>query len=88
VASGPPRSTCTSPARALVDAAQWARSDDAARTIIAACFQQRLVGLAEVTEVLDRTPNLRRHALIAATVADAVGGAHSLGELAFLELCR
>jgi hypothetical protein len=82
------RLPCTSPARSMVDAAQWARSDDAARTIVAACFQQRLVTLAEATGVLDRRPNIRRRALIVATVTDAAGGAHSLGELEFVELCR
>src|SRR4051812_47836641 len=41
----PPR---TSPARSVVDAAAWARSDREAALIIAATFQQRLVRLPDV----------------------------------------
>lgn len=81
----PPR---TLPARSLVDAAQWARSDDEARTIIAAGFQQRLVAGDEIHRVLDRLPRARRRRLIRQTAADAAGGAHSLAELDFLRMCR
>ncbi|MBL6276727.1 DUF559 domain-containing protein [Micromonospora fiedleri] len=83
---GQPRRTM--PARSLVDAAQWAPSDQEARAIIAAGFQQRLVGGDDVRQVLDRLPRARRRALIAQTATDAVGGAHSLPELDFLRLVR
>jgi hypothetical protein len=43
---------CTMPARSMVDAARWARSDTEAITVIAATFQQRLVALCDVTPVL------------------------------------
>jgi very-short-patch-repair endonuclease len=78
----------TTPARSLVDAAQWAGSDDCARAIIAAAFQQRLVRADHVIRVLARMVRARRRALIAEAVADAVLGAHSLPEADFLRLCR
>ncbi|WP_433284597.1 DUF559 domain-containing protein [Micromonospora sp. CA-244673] len=81
----PPR---TMPARSLVDAAQWASTDDQARAVIAAGFQQRLVGGDDVHRVLARLPRARRRELIRATASDATGGAHSLAELDFLSLVR
>lgn len=81
----PPR---TMPARSLVDAAQWARTDDEARAVIAAGFQQRLVAGADIDLVVARMPRARRRALILRTAADAAGGAHSLAEIDFLGLCR
>jgi very-short-patch-repair endonuclease len=81
----PPR---TRPARSLVDAAQWARRDDDARALIAAAFQQRLVTEPDVRDVLARMPRARRRRMIASTVADAAGGAHSLAEIDFVVLCR
>ncbi|WP_325048887.1 DUF559 domain-containing protein, partial [Micromonospora craterilacus] len=86
LAVGQPRRTM--PARSLVDAAQWAPNDDEARAIIAAGFQQRLVGGDHVQRVLDRLPRARRRSLIGQTAADAAGGAHSLSELDFLGLVR
>ncbi|SCL55859.1 DUF559 domain-containing protein [Micromonospora peucetia] len=78
----------TTAARSIVDAAQWARTDEEARAIVAAAFQQRLVCGADVQEVLDRMPRLRRRRLILDVARDAAGGAHSLAELDFLELVR
>ncbi|WP_254909722.1 DUF559 domain-containing protein [Micromonospora sp. NBS 11-29] len=83
---GKPRRTM--PARSLVDAAQWAASDDEARAVIAAGFQQRLVAGDDLHEVLERLPRARRRGLILATATDAAGGAHSLAELDFLDLVR
>jgi very-short-patch-repair endonuclease len=74
--------------RAVVDAAVWARSDDEARLIIAAAFQQRLVTADEIQPILDRRPTMPRHRLIAATVNDASRGSHTLGELDLVKLCR
>lgn len=76
------------PARSVVDAAQWAASDNAARTYIAATFQRRLVSEDEVTAVLARMPAVRRRSLIVRAVQEAAGGAQSLAEMEFLELCR
>ncbi|MGH2600244.1 MAG: endonuclease domain-containing protein, partial [Dehalococcoidia bacterium] len=81
----PPQTTI---ARSLIDAAQWARSDDAARAIVAAGFQQRLVGLDEITATLDRMPRAKRRNLVLETALDAAGGAHSIAEIALVRLCR
>ena len=82
---GPPR---TKPARSVVDAAQWARTDDEARAVIAAAYQQRLVAHRDIEDVLRRLRRARRRALIMQTAADAAGGAHSLAEIDFVALCR
>jgi very-short-patch-repair endonuclease len=78
----------TTPPRSMVDAASWARSDREARTIVAMCFQQRLVTGAEVDAVIARMPAVTRRKLIARAAADARAGAHSLGELDLVALCR
>jgi hypothetical protein len=82
------RPPCTMPARSLVDAAQWAPSDDRARALVAAGYQQRLVTGDEVLRVLDGMPRAKRRALIRATAADAAGGSHSIAEVDFLSVCR
>ncbi len=86
LAVGQPRRTTL--ARSVVDAAQWANSDDEARAVIAAGFQQRLIGGDEVRQVVSRLPRVRRRRLILGTADDAAGGAHSLAELGFLGLVR
>ncbi|WP_116511097.1 DUF559 domain-containing protein [Micromonospora sp. B006] len=86
LAVGQPRRTM--PARSLVDAAQWAATDEEARAVIAAGFQQRLVWGEDLHRVLERLPRARRRRLILATATDAAGGAHSLAELDFLDLVR
>lgn len=82
------RPPCTMPGRSVIDAAQWARTDDEAVIIIAAAVQQRLVGAVDLAPVLARGWRLRRRAVIEAAVADAVGGAHSGNEVDFARLCR
>lgn len=74
--------------RAVVDAAQWARSEREARLIIAASFQQGLVTLAAMERALREQPKARRRRLIESTAEDCGGGSHSLAELDFLALCR
>ena len=74
--------------RSLPDAAAWSRSDNAARALLAAGVQQRLVRADQLTEALERFPTLRRHALIAGTLADIAGGAQALSELDFARLTR
>ncbi len=76
------------PARSVVDAAGWARTDEEAQAFVAAAFQQRLVGGDDLHRVLDRMPRARRRRLILRTADDAAGGAHSLAELDFLSLVR
>ncbi len=82
--SGPPRVTT---ARALVDAASWAPSGDAARTIIAMTLQQRAVLPEEVLAVLAIRRRLPRARLIEMTVLDVAGGSDSLAEIDFKDLC-
>ncbi len=79
---------CTTPARSVVDAASWAVSTDGARALVAAAFQQRLVTLPAMQDVLSRLPTVRRHRLIGQTALDAAGGFESISELEFLDLCR
>lgn len=84
-AGSPP---CTMPARSLIDAAQWARSDEDAIAVIAAGFQQRLVGAVDMEPVLARMTWIKRRSLIVAAAADAAGGAESIAEIDFARLCR
>lgn len=81
----PPRTVV---ARSVVDAAAWARTDDDARAIVAAAFQQRRVVPADLDRVLDLMPRSRRRALVIETAALAAGGAHALTELNLATLCR
>jgi very-short-patch-repair endonuclease len=71
-----------------VDAASWARTDREARTVIAMAFQQRLVGLREVSDVLGAMPRAKRRQLAWTASLDAAGGAESLGELDLAALLR
>lgn len=81
----PPR---TRLARSLLDAAAWSGSDDRARAVLAAGVQQRLVRPDQLEAALGLRPRLRRHALIATTLADIAGGAQALSELDFARLTR
>jgi very-short-patch-repair endonuclease len=82
------RPAVTLPGVSLIDAAAWARSDNEARMIIATCFQQGIVALADVMRAADARPAARRRALSLRTARDCAGGSHSVGELDFLDLCR
>lgn len=84
-AGSPPRTTV---ARSLVDAAAWARSDDDARAIVAAAFQQNRVLPEELESVLSVMPRSHRRALVVETAAFATRGAHALTELNLVTLCR
>lgn len=84
-AGSPP---CTMPGRSVVDAAQWAHTDEEAVIIIAAAVQQRLVSAVDLGVVLARPWRVRRRVTIEAAVADAAGGAHSGHEVDFARLCR
>jgi very-short-patch-repair endonuclease len=75
-------------ARSLVDAAQWARTDDEARALVAAGCQQRLVIAAEILDVVERMPRARRRALVLDTARMVADGATSLPEIDFAMLCR
>ncbi|WP_231933376.1 DUF559 domain-containing protein [Micromonospora coxensis] len=81
----PPRTTT---ARAVVDGAGWARSDEEARSLLASACQQRRVLPEEISAVLDTLSRARRRKLIARTTADVAGGAEALSELDLLTVCR
>lgn len=78
----------TTMARAVVDAAQWARTDDEARTLIAAACQQRRVTPAEIREVVSTLSRAHRRALMLETAEYAQGGAEALSEIDLVKLCR
>nr|WP_239542806.1 DUF559 domain-containing protein [Micromonospora terminaliae] len=81
----PPRTTT---ARAVVDAAGWARGVEEAQLVLASACQQRRVLPEELAEVVDVLPRAPRRRLIRRTLADLAGGAEALSELNFLTLCR
>jgi hypothetical protein len=56
--------------------------------VLAAGVQQCLVRPDQLDAALGRRPRLRRHALIAATLADIAGWAQALSELDFARLAR
>jgi hypothetical protein len=81
------RPATTTTARALVDAAQWAASDNQARSIIAAGCQQRIVAPAAILSVVHDLPRARRRALTIETARYAEGGAGALSEIDLVKLC-
>jgi len=81
----PPRTTV---ARAVIDAAAWAESDNEARDVITRACQQGRVTTGALMEVLEHFPTIRRHRLINTTIADATGGATALSEIDLVRLCR
>ena len=70
----------------MVDAAQWALSDNEARLIVASACQQRKVLPSEVLAALGI--RAKRRSLIAETARYAEGGATTLTEIDFVRLCR
>jgi hypothetical protein len=68
----PPRTTV---ARAVIDAAAWAPSDEEAGSLIAGACRQRRVTGAELRNVLDLFPSIRRHPLMITTITEVEGGA-------------
>jgi very-short-patch-repair endonuclease len=84
-AGRPPRTTV---ARAVIDAAGWAESDNEARDVITRACQQNRATVTELRDVLGRFPTIRRRRLIVTTIADAEGGAAALSEIDFVRLCR
>ena len=81
----PPRTVM---ARAVVDAAAWARTPNEARLVLAAACQQRRVNPAELADVVAVMPRVRRRHLIRTTLGDLEGGAQALSEIDFIALCR
>jgi very-short-patch-repair endonuclease len=81
----PPRTVL---ARSIVDGAAWARTDDDARALVMAAFQQGKVAGSTIGEVLSTMPRSRRRGLVAETVAFAMRGAHAISELWLVDICR
>jgi Protein of unknown function (DUF559) len=73
-------------ARSLVDAAAWMPTGRGAAAVLSAGVQQRLVRVADLALVADRTENLRRRRLITQTLGDIAGGSQAISELDFLRL--
>jgi very-short-patch-repair endonuclease len=82
------RPTRTTMPRSVVDAAQWARTDNEARTLVAAACQQRLVTPAELRAVLSVMPRAHRRRLVMETIGLATVGATSVSEIDLVKLCR
>jgi hypothetical protein len=78
----------TTMARSLVDAAQWAATDDEARAIVAAACRQRAVRPEEICEVVRRHPRARRRSIVLETIGFAATGAETPSEIDFYKLCR
>ncbi len=74
--------------RSVLDMASWASSDEVARAVLAAAVQQRLTTVELLRAALERTGPRRRSRLVAVTLDDIAGGAHSAAELAYRRLER
>ncbi|MEV0330620.1 hypothetical protein AB0H63_29815 [Micromonospora echinospora] len=81
----PPRTTT---ARALVDAAGWARDEAQAQEVLAVGCQQRRVLPEELRTMVTALPRAPRRQLIRQTIEDLAGGAEALSEIDFVRLCR
>jgi hypothetical protein len=78
----------TTTARSLVDAAQWAGSDNEARSIVAAACQQRIASPDDIVTAAGVLPRARRRALTIETARYAQGGAGALSEIDLVRLCE
>ncbi|MEJ7633841.1 type IV toxin-antitoxin system AbiEi family antitoxin domain-containing protein [Aeromicrobium sp.] len=84
----PPR---TRPARSVVDAASWEKSERRARAIVLAAAQHGIVSTRHLREALTRRGACRHRALIVESYLDAAGGIQSLPERDFDQIrleCR
>lgn len=75
-------------ARAVVELASVAATDNRTRALIAASVQQQLVRPAHLREFIARRPTLPKRRLIRETIGDVAGGAHSLPELDYSRALR
>lgn len=78
----------TVPAVAVIRAAQWARSDAQAATVLAMAVQQRLVLPRQVLEVWSTVHASPRGEFLRMVIQDVCAGAESLHELDVARLCR
>jgi len=70
-AGRPPRTTV---ARAVIDGAAWAQSDEEARRLITRACEQGRVTCTALRKVLELFPSVRRHHLMIATITEWEGG--------------
>jgi len=77
----------TSAARAAIDAAAWARSDNEAMMILTSSAQQGLTTAGQIARELSRRSSTTRAALVRGILVDLRGGATSSNELAFRREC-
>lgn len=85
VTAGLPRTT---PAVAAIRAAQWARTDRQAATILAMTVQQRLVRRQDLLDRWSQVHRSRRGSFLRVVIRDICAGAESLSELDFAAMCR
>ncbi len=80
--------TCTTAARAAVDAASSTRHVATASGLVLAVVQQRMATADEILAVLERSGPVRHRALLRSVLADAADGADSNAEVDVARLVR
>lgn len=78
----------TKPHVAVVRAAEWARTDRAAATLLAMTVQQRLVSTSALLERWESVGRSRRRRVLDGVIRDVCDGAHSINELDVTDACR
>jgi very-short-patch-repair endonuclease len=79
---------CTEPARSAVDAAAWQPWPRFAMTMMAATVQQRIASTVQVDHALARCGRVCHKRYMRLALKDIAGGAESLGEIDFANVCR
>ena len=74
--------------RAVIDAGAWQRSGRFACGLLAAAVQQRVTTVPLLREALSAAGAIRHRRLMAASLDDIEGGAHSLSEIDVGAICR
>lgn len=74
--------------RAAIDAAAWSRSPRTALGLLAAVVQQDLTTTDLLHDALDVAGAVQHRRLLRLGLADIAGGADSLAEIDFVQLCR
>jgi very-short-patch-repair endonuclease len=80
--------SCSTAARAAVDAASWERDSRHATGLVLAVVQQRLATATQILSVLDRAGPVRHKALLRAVLGEAAEGSDSRAEVDVLKILR
>ena len=80
--------TCTTAARAAIDAASWTRNARTASGLVLAVVQQRLATPDQLLDVLDRLERVRHTELLRTMMCEAAEGADSRSEVDVVRLLR